>query len=324
MVTGGEPRRGPGPLLRADGADRRRPLDALHDRGDVRADAAGDARRATPSEAVALANEGPYGLQASVWTRDDVRGEEIARRIEAGSVVRQRRAAQLRGARAADGRLEGVRPRLAPRARRDPQVHAAPVAHGHPRLRAVARRPPLPVQRRGEPGDGGGVRGAGDQRPLLRRPAGDPDRALRHLHPVARRRPTARTDQHGFWARAASHAAIPEGVEVALLQAELPDEQVDGPARAARLARRERDGGGDAAGAARADRPSASATRARRRSPGSRTLRNIAAHALLRAPRSRHRPQPELGRDRLPGPDVAAARSPAPARDAPPRRAPRR
>ena len=35
-------------------------------------------------EAVALANEGPYGLQASVWTRDEVRGEEIARRIDAG------------------------------------------------------------------------------------------------------------------------------------------------------------------------------------------------------------------------------------------------
>ncbi len=35
-------------------------------------------------EAVSLANEGPYGLQASVWTRDEVRGEEIARRIEAG------------------------------------------------------------------------------------------------------------------------------------------------------------------------------------------------------------------------------------------------
>ncbi len=35
-------------------------------------------------EAVALANEGRYGLQASVWTRDTVRGEEIARRIEAG------------------------------------------------------------------------------------------------------------------------------------------------------------------------------------------------------------------------------------------------
>ncbi len=35
-------------------------------------------------------------------------------------------------------------------------------------------------------------------------------------------------DPHGFWRRAASHAAVPEGVEVALVQAELPDEQVEG------------------------------------------------------------------------------------------------
>ena len=35
-------------------------------------------------QAVELANDGPYGLQASVWTRDEVRGEEIARRIHAG------------------------------------------------------------------------------------------------------------------------------------------------------------------------------------------------------------------------------------------------
>jgi acyl-CoA reductase-like NAD-dependent aldehyde dehydrogenase/choline dehydrogenase-like flavoprotein len=41
-------------------------------------------RVADAEEAVALANEGRYGLQASVWTRDTARGEEIARRIEAG------------------------------------------------------------------------------------------------------------------------------------------------------------------------------------------------------------------------------------------------
>ncbi len=35
-------------------------------------------------QAVELANDGPYGLQASVWTRDEVRGEEIARRIQSG------------------------------------------------------------------------------------------------------------------------------------------------------------------------------------------------------------------------------------------------
>ena len=37
-------------------------------------------------EALALANDSPYGLQASVWTRDTERGEQLARRVEAGAV----------------------------------------------------------------------------------------------------------------------------------------------------------------------------------------------------------------------------------------------
>ena len=41
-------------------------------------------RVADAEEAVALANDGRYGLQASVWTRDTERGEALARRIEAG------------------------------------------------------------------------------------------------------------------------------------------------------------------------------------------------------------------------------------------------
>jgi acyl-CoA reductase-like NAD-dependent aldehyde dehydrogenase len=37
-------------------------------------------------EAVKLANESPYGLAGSVWTKDVRKGEEIARRVEAGAV----------------------------------------------------------------------------------------------------------------------------------------------------------------------------------------------------------------------------------------------
>jgi acyl-CoA reductase-like NAD-dependent aldehyde dehydrogenase len=37
-------------------------------------------------EALKLANDSPFGLQASVWTKDVARGEQLARRVEAGAV----------------------------------------------------------------------------------------------------------------------------------------------------------------------------------------------------------------------------------------------
>ena len=37
-------------------------------------------------EGIRLANDSAYGLQASIWTKDRVRGEEFARRLEAGVV----------------------------------------------------------------------------------------------------------------------------------------------------------------------------------------------------------------------------------------------
>lgn len=39
------------------------------------------------NEAVRLANDSPYGLTASVWTKDFARGETLARRINAGTVM---------------------------------------------------------------------------------------------------------------------------------------------------------------------------------------------------------------------------------------------
>jgi acyl-CoA reductase-like NAD-dependent aldehyde dehydrogenase len=39
---------------------------------------------ADAEEAIRLANDSPYGLGSSVWTKDRTRGEEIARRIDAG------------------------------------------------------------------------------------------------------------------------------------------------------------------------------------------------------------------------------------------------
>jgi acyl-CoA reductase-like NAD-dependent aldehyde dehydrogenase len=41
---------------------------------------------ASAEEGIRLANDSPYGLQASVWTKDTERGEALARRIQAGVV----------------------------------------------------------------------------------------------------------------------------------------------------------------------------------------------------------------------------------------------
>jgi acyl-CoA reductase-like NAD-dependent aldehyde dehydrogenase len=42
---------------------------------------------ADAEEAIRLANDTPYGLQASVYTKDLAKGEAVAKRIEAGAVV---------------------------------------------------------------------------------------------------------------------------------------------------------------------------------------------------------------------------------------------
>ena len=42
---------------------------------------------ADAEEGVRLSNDSPYGLAASVWTKDATKGERLARRIEAGAVT---------------------------------------------------------------------------------------------------------------------------------------------------------------------------------------------------------------------------------------------
>ncbi len=109
------------PVLRADGAARRGPFDGVHDRGVVRPDAAdheGGRRRRGGQARQRLAVRAPgLGLDARHRTW---RGDRHPPR--GGRRERQRAPAELPDAGVADGRLEGLRPRHAPRLRRDQEV----------------------------------------------------------------------------------------------------------------------------------------------------------------------------------------------------------
>ena len=167
----------------------------------------------------------------------------------------------------------------------------------------------FPYSAAGHRADRRGDQRPGDQRAVHRRAAADPARLLRHVHPVARRRrrATARRSARLLGAgrlaprgprgdrgraaavgrarrsRSRACASCSTRSPTSGMVAEAPQEAREQIVHALRRlgprgARRDHD-------AARAD-----------------------AVALLRAARPRHRPQPELGRDRLPG---AAAPPPA-------------
>src|SRR4051812_37723612 len=181
-------------------------------------------------EAVRLANDGPYGLQASVWTRDTEKGERLARRVEAGVCCVND--AQVNYA-ALELPMGGWK------------ASGLGSRHGPDGIRKYAKRQSLMI-----------TPGYAPARELhmfpysaqVTKQVGDAISALAtsEMFTDAQRRtlltfcdtlipslpPPEDTDgagdPHGFWARAASHVGVPEAVEVALLQSGAPEEQLTG------------------------------------------------------------------------------------------------
>ena len=73
-------------------------------------------------EAVRLANDSPYGLGASVFTRDTERGEAVARRLESGAANVNDAMINYTVLELPMGGAKASGPRLSPRRGRHPQV----------------------------------------------------------------------------------------------------------------------------------------------------------------------------------------------------------
>ena len=190
----------------------------------------GDAR-----EAVRLANDGPYGLQASVWTRDTANGERIARQVEAGVCC-------VNDAQLNYGALElpmggwkasGLGSRHGPDGiRKYAKRQSLMITPGYA---PPARAAHVPVLGADHPAGRRGDQRARHQRGVHGRAAPHLARSLRHPRTVAAPAGAGRRsgranggDPHGFWARAASHLGIPEAIEVALLGSAATEEQLAG------------------------------------------------------------------------------------------------
>ncbi len=184
-------------------------------------------RVASAEEAVRLANEGPYGLQASVWTRDVERGERLARAVEAGVVCVND--AQLNYA-ALELPMGGWK------------ASGLGSRHGQDGIRKYAKRQSLMVTPPYAPARELHFFPYSAEASAI---AGESFRALAasELFDDRQRRtllafcdtivpslapPGGAGDPHGFWARAASHQGVPESVEIALLRSGAPEEQLAG------------------------------------------------------------------------------------------------
>jgi acyl-CoA reductase-like NAD-dependent aldehyde dehydrogenase/choline dehydrogenase-like flavoprotein len=184
-------------------------------------------RVADAEEAVQLANDGPYGLQASVWTRDSERGEALARRVEAGVCCVNDAQVNYVALELPMGgwKASGLGSRHGPDGiRKYTKRQSLMVTPGYVASRD-AHMLPYSAQVTQQIGETVGALAASDlfTDPQRRTLAVLCDTFVPSLSP-----PEGEADPTGFWARAASHLAVPEGIEVMLLQANAPAEQIEG------------------------------------------------------------------------------------------------
>ncbi len=185
---------------------------------------------ADADEAVALANDGPYGLQASVWTRDTDRGEAIARRIEAG-------VACVNDAQVNYGALE--LPMGGWKASGLGSRHGPDGIRKYTKRQSIMVTPGYAPSRDAHffPYSADVSRTIGETFAALatstifndeqrRTLVAFTDTLIPSLEP-----PEGESDPFGFWARAGSHQNVPEAIEIALLQSGAPPEQLAGLAQ---------------------------------------------------------------------------------------------
>ncbi|MFL5893417.1 MAG: aldehyde dehydrogenase family protein [Solirubrobacterales bacterium] len=184
-------------------------------------------RVADSEEAIRLANDGPYGLQASVWTRDADRGEALARRVESGVCCVNDAQVNYVALELPMGgwKASGLGSRHGPDGiRKYTKRQSLLVTPGYAPSRE-AHMPPYSAIVTQQIADTLGALVTSDlftdaQRQTL---AVLCDTYVPSLDP-----PEGESDPTGFWARAASHIGVPEGIEVTLLQSNAPPEQIEG------------------------------------------------------------------------------------------------
>ncbi len=187
-------------------------------------------RVADEEQAISLANEGGYGLQASVWTGDVAHGEELARRLEAGVASVNDTAVNYNALELPMGgwKESGLGSR-----------HGADGIRKYTKRQSILVTPAWAPSREAFmfPYDGTVSQTLGEAMAAL---------ALSEIFSPAQRLTLAAFcdtlipsldapaelngsgDPLGFWARSAADMAIAEAIEIGLLQADLSAEEIEG------------------------------------------------------------------------------------------------